>query len=99
MIKTKEIFSPRIARKLIAAGFTVVDIRPNDENRDKTVFIFEGTDEFYAEFDKIKKNSERNAANGKYNEKAHFEHKGCFDCGGYDCLCSDRGYGRGGLDV
>lgn len=99
MIKTKEIFSPRIARKLIAAGFAVVDIRPNDENRDKTVFIFEGTDEFYAEFDKIKKINERKAVNEQYYKKAHSEHKGCNDCGGYGCVCTDRGYGRTHLDV
>ena len=30
-MRIKEIFSPRIARKLITAGFKVVDIRPNDE--------------------------------------------------------------------
>lgn len=99
-MKTKEIFSPRMARKLIAAGYKIVDIRPNDENRDKTVFIFESDDEFYAEFDKIKKSrTERKNDNEQYNEKEHREHKGCSDCGGHDCVCTDRGYGRTRLDV
>lgn len=99
-MKTKEIFSPRIARKLIAAGFKVADIRPNDENHDKTVFIFEGTDEFYAEFDKIRKSSyERKIENGQYYEKAYCEHKGCNDRGGQNCEYLDRGYGRTRLDI
>lgn len=90
-MRIKEIFSPRIARKLITAGFKVVDIRPNDENHDKTVFVFEATDEFYAEFDRIKKNygKERKVSDEQYNEKAHCEHKGCNNCGGQGCIHTD----------
>ena len=37
---------PRIARKLLKKGFVVIDIKPNKSNPDKSVFIFENTEEF-----------------------------------------------------
>ena len=37
---------PRIARKLLKKGFFVIDIKPNKSNPDKSVFIFENTEEF-----------------------------------------------------
>ena len=40
------IFSSRIARGLIKAEFKLKDIRPNKNNKDKTVFEFYKTDEF-----------------------------------------------------
>lgn len=39
------IFSSRIARGLINAEFKLKDIRPNKDNKDKTVFEFYKTDE------------------------------------------------------
>ena len=37
---------PRIARKLLKRNFVVIDIKPNKSNPDKSVFIFENTEEF-----------------------------------------------------
>ena len=37
---------PRVARKLLKKGFVVIDIKPNKSNPDKSVFIFENTEEF-----------------------------------------------------
>lgn len=37
---------PRIARKLLKKGFVVIDIKPNKSNPDKSVFLFENTEEF-----------------------------------------------------
>lgn len=45
-IKCKSVFSPGIARKLIQSGCHLVDIKPSKENHDKTIFIFEETQEF-----------------------------------------------------
>ena len=36
----------RVARKLLKKGFFVIDIKPNKSNPDKSVFIFENTNEF-----------------------------------------------------
>ena len=36
----------RVARKLLKKNFVVIDIKPNKSNPDKSVFIFENTDEF-----------------------------------------------------
>jgi|GEM_PF-4064014 len=40
-IKKKRIISYRIARELIRQGFRVIDIEPNNINKERTVFIFE----------------------------------------------------------
>ena len=40
------IFDARIARKLLKDGFVVIDIKPNRENTDKSIFVFENTEEF-----------------------------------------------------
>ena len=40
------ITDPRIARKLLKKSFVVIDIKPNKSNPDKSVFIFENTEEF-----------------------------------------------------
>lgn len=37
---TKAIFSARTARQLLRLGNTIIDIKPNKENKEKTVFIF-----------------------------------------------------------
>lgn len=44
--KSRLIFDAKIARKLLKQGFVVTDIKPNRENTDKSIFIFENTDEF-----------------------------------------------------
>lgn len=39
----KIIFSARLARKLIRKGFKLIDIKPNKDNHERTVFVFENT--------------------------------------------------------
>ena len=44
---------PRIARKLLKKGFLVIDIKPNKSNPDKSVFIFENTEEFKVALEEV----------------------------------------------
>ena len=44
--KSRLIFDAKIARKLLKMGFVVIDIKPNRENTEKSIFVFENTDEF-----------------------------------------------------
>ena len=44
--KSRLIFDAKIARKLLKQGFVVIDIKPNRENVDKSIFVFENTEEF-----------------------------------------------------
>lgn len=44
--KSRLIFDAKIARKLLKMGFVVIDIKPNRENTDKSIFVFSNTDEF-----------------------------------------------------
>lgn len=44
-MSTKIIFSPSVARSFLKKGFKIVDIKPSKDNPDKTVFVFERTDE------------------------------------------------------
>lgn len=47
------ITDPRIARKLLKKGFLVIDIKPNKSNPDKSVFIFENTEEFKVALEEV----------------------------------------------
>jgi hypothetical protein len=38
------ILNPAIARKLLQLGNTILDIKPNKNNKSETVFIFEDTE-------------------------------------------------------
>ena len=40
------IFDAKIARRLLKMGFVVIDIKPNRENTDKSIFVFENTEAF-----------------------------------------------------
>ena len=51
--KSRLIFDAKIARKLLKQGFVVIDIKPNRENTDKSIFVFENTDEFKQAVTKI----------------------------------------------
>lgn len=51
--KSRLIFDARMARKLLKQGFVVIDIKPNRENTDKTIFVFDNTDEFKAALEKL----------------------------------------------
>ena len=44
--KSRLIFDAKIARRLLKEGFVVIDIKPNRENIDKSIFVFENTEEF-----------------------------------------------------
>ena len=43
----------RVARKLLKRGFVVIDIKPNKSNPDKSVFIFENTEEFKVALEEV----------------------------------------------
>ena len=43
----------RVARKLLKRGYVVIDIKPNKSNPDKSVFIFENTDEFKVALEEV----------------------------------------------
>ena len=43
---SKLIFDAKIARQLLKMGFFVIDIKPNRENTDKSIFVFENTEKF-----------------------------------------------------
>lgn len=51
--KSRLVFDAKMARKLLKHGFVVIDIKPNRENTDKTIFVFENTDEFKAALEKL----------------------------------------------
>lgn len=45
----KEIFTPYVARRLLRMGNPIIDIKPDKNNRDKTIFVFEVTSKFNAD--------------------------------------------------
>jgi len=52
----KLIFTAKLARHLLKNGYQIIDIKPNKDNPDRTVFIFincEGLKESIREFSKI----------------------------------------------
>ena len=51
--KSRLVFDAKMARKLLKQGFVVIDIKPNRENPDKTIFVFENTDEFKVALEKL----------------------------------------------
>lgn len=51
--KSRLVFDAKMARKLLKQGFVVIDIKPNRENTDKTIFVFENTDEFKIVLEKL----------------------------------------------
>ena len=51
--KSRLVFDAKVARKLLKQGFVVTDIKPNRENTEKSIFIFDNTDEFKEAFSEI----------------------------------------------
>lgn len=49
----KTIFSPRVARYLLKEGNSIYDIKPNKDNKDRTLFIFHVTDKFISDLEYI----------------------------------------------
>ena len=39
-IEGKLVFSPMVAKYLLARNYTIIDIKPNKNNKEQTVFIF-----------------------------------------------------------
>ena len=37
------VFRGDIARELLRRGYTIIDIKPDKNNKDKTIFVFEDT--------------------------------------------------------
>ncbi len=62
-----------LARQLIRMGHKVIDIKPNRENHDKSVFVFESTPKLEGDLttlvDEIKKKRENDAGKSEVNEK------------------------------
>lgn len=54
--KYKCICSPCVARRLIRSGFRVADIKPNKNEEDRTVFVFENTKAFSVALSEIIEN-------------------------------------------
>lgn len=54
-METKIIQTSKLARQLIKKRFNLLDIMPNKNNPDKTVFVFEFTDALKSFLDSYKK--------------------------------------------
>ena len=63
--KSKLVFDAKVARSLCKQGFHIIDIKPLRDNPEKTVFVFENTEDFQAAFAqmmdeiKVKKDEEQ----------------------------------------
>lgn len=51
--KSKLVFDARVARALCKKGFPIIDIKPLRGEPDKTVFVFENTEDFQTAFSQI----------------------------------------------
>ena len=49
----KLVFNQGVVRRLLRMGVTIHDIKPDKENKEKTVFVFKRTPEFEAAFEQI----------------------------------------------
>lgn len=50
-VKGRCVYAAPIARALVHKNYRIIDVKPNKENSDKTVFVFEETDDFNADFE------------------------------------------------
>lgn len=51
----KLIFNAGTCRSLLKAGCTIIDVKPDRENSDKSVFVFKNDEKFQTEFERINK--------------------------------------------
>lgn len=51
--KSKLVFDPRVARRLCKRGFYIIDLKPLRGEPDKSVFVFENTEEFQEVYTEI----------------------------------------------
>lgn len=62
-----------LARQLLRMGHTIIDIKPNRAEHDKTVFVFESTDKLEDDLtmlvDKIKEKRKNDAGKSEVNER------------------------------
>ena len=54
----KSIFSSKLARELLKQGYTIIDIKPSKENKDRTVFIFKNCESLEKYIRNLKINKE-----------------------------------------
>lgn len=50
---SKLVFDAKVARALCKKGFHIIDIKPLRDDPDKTVFVFENTEDFQEAFAQI----------------------------------------------
>lgn len=55
ILNTKCIFTPFVARNLLKMGNPIVDIKPDKNNKDKTIFVFEDTNKLKEDMAKATK--------------------------------------------
>ena len=55
----KSVMKPGVARHLLQLGHPIVDIKPKKENVEATIFLFEATDAFMKDFEKIMAKKEK----------------------------------------
>lgn len=53
--EAKLIFNAGTCRSLLKAGCVIIDVKPDRENSDKTVFVFKNDEHFQNEFERINK--------------------------------------------
>ena len=58
--EAKLIFNAGTCRSLLKAGCQIIDVKPDRENAEKTVFVFKNDEHFQKEFERI--NQEISAA-------------------------------------
>ena len=51
--EAKLIFNAGTCRSLLKAGCAIIDVKPDRENPDKTVFVFKNDEHFQKEFERI----------------------------------------------
>ena len=49
----KLIFNAGTCRSLLKANCTIIDVKPDRENQEKTVFVFKADEHFWTEFERI----------------------------------------------
>lgn len=49
----KLVFNPGVAKRLLEMGVPISSLKPDKENKDKTVFVFKRTPEFEKAFSEI----------------------------------------------
>lgn len=52
-IKSKVIIKSWVAKKLVRLGYQIIDLKPDKNDVKRTVFVFEGTDKFQKDLEKI----------------------------------------------